>query len=374
MSLSITRNISLSEMKLDSLALYNFRNYTKQNVALGKGVNFFVGNNGSGKTNLLEAIYFLALTKSYKTNESNLIKYDHEFARVIAQAYKADRYFQLKMVVSEKGKRATINSTEVKKLSDYIGYINVLSFLPEDMMVIKGSPKDRRYFIDLMYGQIDKTYLNELSNYKLLLKQRNELLKKLAETDKADKVLLDVLTEQLAASADIIVKFRQAFVNQINRSLKSMYRFLTDKNNNFVFRYDPSIDKNIETTLKSKYKTDLLLRTTNIGPHRDDYAFVIDELSAKDNASQGEQRIMMLALILAIGDIIYNTKNERPIFLLDDVFSELDAQRQNKLIKYLLELDAQTIITATGLDSISAAVLKDAKIFKVQNNTVREEH
>ncbi|HOO43793.1 MAG TPA: DNA replication/repair protein RecF [Bacillota bacterium] len=361
-------------MKLESIALYNFRNYAKQEIKLGEGVNFFIGENGSGKTNILEAIYFLALTKSYKTNETNLIKYENEFARVHAKAKKNNRTSHLKMIISANGKKVSLNSSEVKKLSDYIGFINVLSFLPEDMMVIKGSPKDRRYFIDLMYGQIDKDYLNELSNYKIVLKQRNELLKRISETDKPDMILLDVLTEQLSESAIKIVEFRKRFVQAINNSLKSMYRFLTDKNNHFAFEYIPSVDKDIEQLLKSKYRTDILLKTTNIGPHRDDYHFILDDLSAKDNASQGEQRIMMLALILAIGDIIYNKKKERPIFLLDDVFSELDTKRQNKLIKYLLELDAQTIITTTNLAKIDASILNNSKIFRVQNNTVREEH
>jgi len=361
-------------MKIETLILNNFRNYSKQEVALGKGVNFFVGNNGSGKTNLLEGIYFLSLTKSYKTSEMNLIKYDNDFARIVANAINKDRKFQLKLIISEQGKKAMINNSEIKKLSDYIGTINVLSFLPEDLTIIKGSPKDRRYFIDLMYGQIDKNYLNELSNYKLILKQRNELLKKMAESNSQDMMLLDVLTEQLAQSALTITELRKAFVKNINSSLKSMYRFLTDRNADFLFVHKPSLESDFENTLKSKYKSDILLRTTNLGPHRDDYDFLLDKLIARDTASQGEQRMMVLAMILAIGDIIFKIKGERPIFLLDDVFSELDHSRQNRLLKYLNELDAQSIITTTTLDNIETTILKEAKIFNVKNNTVREEH
>lgn len=359
-------------MKLEKISLYKFRNYDKQDVILNKGVNFFVGNNGSGKTNLLEAIYFLALAKSYKTNETNLIKYEHKFSRITATARDRDRAYQLKLIISDKGKRALINNQEIKRLSDYIGTINILSFLPEDLLIIKGSPRDRRYFIDLIYGQIDKHYLNELTNYKILLKQRNELLKSLSESEKPDLLLLDVITEQLATSAEAIVKFRRNFIKQINSTLKSMYRFLSDKDHDFLFEYLPSADSNIESLLKSKYRTDLLLKTTNIGPHRDDYGFLMDSLPAKDNASQGEQRIMVLAILLAIGEIIFKTKHERPVFLLDDVFSELDGKRQNKLIKYLVGLDAQTIITTTSLNHIEAEILKDSKIFQVQANAIRE--
>ncbi|MBI9009278.1 MAG: DNA replication/repair protein RecF [Tenericutes bacterium] len=360
-------------MKINNLELYNFRNYSKQEIVFGKGVNFLIGENGSGKTNLLEAIYFLSLAKSYKTNEVNLIKYNSRFSRIQSNVTVNDKLQKLKVIITEKGKKTLINDVEVKKLSNYIGAINVISFLPEDLTIIKGSPKDRRYFIDLMYGQIDRQYLKELTNYKILLKQRNELLKKLSDSNIQDFTLLDVITEQLADSADLIVNFRRNFISNANGYLKKMYRFLSDNNKSFVFEYKPSIEKDFESQFKSKYKNDLYLKTTSYGPHRDDYDFVIENVLAKDNASQGEQRIMVLALILAISEIVYEKYNERPIFLLDDVFSELDSVRQNKLIKYLTELEAQTIITTTGLENIEKTIITQSKVFKVQNNTIREE-
>ncbi len=360
-------------MRLDNISLYNFRNYQKLNIDLNEGLNFFVGNNGSGKTNLLEAIYFLALAKSYKTNETNLIRVNNQFARISSHIINNQYSFDLKIIISEKGKKVLINDKKIKKLSDYIGNLKVLSFLPEDIMIIKSSPKDRRYFIDIIYGQIDRYYLNELSNYKLLLKQRNELLKQLTESDKPDMILLDVITEQLSISAGKIISFRKGFVKQINNQLQSMYQFITDKKHDFVFTYNPSVEENIEKVMKSKYKTDLLLGTTNIGPHRDDYEFLFDNLQAKNHASQGEQRIMILGLIFAIANIIYNNNKERPVFLLDDVFSELDSIKQNKIIKYLIKLNAQTIITTTSLKNIEKTILQDAKIFKIYNNAIREE-
>jgi len=360
-------------MKLENLNLSNFRNYIKQNVVFGKGVNFLIGENGSGKTNLLEAIYFLSLAKSYKTNESNLLRDDSSFARLQAKAIGRNRKYDFKVVITDKGKKTVVNGAEIKKLSNYIGLINVISFLPEDIMIIKGSPKERRLFIDLMHGQMDRQYLKELTNYKVLLKQRNELLKALSETDKPDLTLLDVITEQMSDSADLIVNFRRNFISKINQKLKKMYRFLANNNRDFLFDYKPSVEKNFEKTLKSKYRNDLYLKTTSYGPHRDDYEFRIDNILAKDNASQGEQRVMVLALILAISEIIYDKHGERPIFLLDDVFSELDSIRQNKLIKYLISLEAQTIITSTSLDNIENSVVKEAKIFRVKNNTIREE-
>lgn len=360
-------------MKLDNLSLSNFRNYNKQDIVFSEGVNFLIGENGSGKTNLLEAIYFLSLAKSYKTNESNLLRYDSTFARLQAKVTSRNRNYDFKVVISDKGKKTIVNDSEIKKLSNYIGLINVISFLPEDIMMIKGSPKERRLFVDLMYGQIDRQYLKELTNYKLLLKQRNELLKTLSEVNKPDLTLLDVITEQMADSADLIVNFRRNFILKINIKLKKMYRFLANNNRDFMFEYKPSVEKDFENIIKSKYRNDLYLKTTSYGPHRDDYDFKIDNILAKDNASQGEQRVMVLALILAVSEIIYDKHGERPIFLLDDVFSELDSIRQNKLIKYLISLEAQTIITSTSLDNIEDSVVKESKIFRVQNNSIREE-
>lgn len=258
-------------MKISKLELYNFRNYKKQEISFSEGVNFFVGDNGCGKTNLLEAIYFLSLAKSYKTNDTNTIAYNSDFSRIKASVNNQGRKIDLKIVNSTQGKKTIINNQEIKKLSDYIGVINILSFLPEDLIIIKGSPKDRRYFIDLANSQIDRQYLYELTNFRILLKQRNELLKKLSEVNNPDLTLLDVITEQIAKSMKTIVDFRKEFVDRINSSLKRMYRFLSDKDTDFEFKYNPSIETDIENTLKSKYKNDLYLRTTNIGPRSEEH-------------------------------------------------------------------------------------------------------
>lgn len=360
-------------MRINSLELSNFRNYSKLHVFLDKNVNFFVGANGSGKTNLLESIYFLSLAKSYKTSDVNLIKYNTQFARIESEVFTNSRNKKFKVIITSKGKKAIVDGVEIKRLSSYIGLINVISFLPEDIMMIKGSPKERRYYIDLVYGQIDRQYLKELSNYKTLLKQRNEVLKNISDSKSNDYTLLDVITEQLSDSADLVVNFRKNFIEKINSKLTDLHRFLSDKEKPFEFRYSPSIERNFEVEMKKKYKKDIYLKTTSSGPHRDDYEFILDNLTAKDNASQGEQRIMVLALILAISETIFDNRNERPIFLLDDVFSELDTIRQNKLIEYLIKLNAQTIITTTNIDTVDNSILDKSKILSVSDDAIREE-
>ncbi|MFW5888923.1 MAG: DNA replication/repair protein RecF [Bacillota bacterium] len=358
-------------MILKTLSLFNYRGYEKQNIVFSKGVNLLIGNNGSGKTNLLEAIYFLSLAKSYKTEDQHLIKFNQDFSRIKSTAFINNSEFKVKIIISKTKKKIIFNDQEITKLSDYIGKINVISFLPEDMNLIKGPPKNRRYFINSIIGQIDKNYLLELLDYKNLLKQRNELIKKLSEEKKPDLTLLDIYTEQVAKSGTEIINYRKKIINDINKELNTIYPFLANNNKKFSFNYEPSIADNLEKTLKTNYHKDLFIKTTTSGPHRDDYSFYLDKLDSKLVASQGEQRIMILALLLAISNLVEKIKNTQPIMLLDDVFSELDSLRQNKLINYLNKSNLQTIITTTTTANINQSILDAAKIYHVKNHFIR---
>lgn len=277
------------------------------------------------------------------------------------------------MIVTTVGKKALVNGQEVKRLSDYIGNLNVISFLPEDMNLIKGSPRERRYFFDVFLGQIDKEYLNNLTSYKYILRQRNELLKKLTETDKLNMTLLDVITEQLAIPANNIMERRVQFVQDICDSVNSMYQRLSNKEEVFELTYQPAILGDPLDFFKNKYKTDIYTKITNYGPHRDDYDFILGSYLARNHASQGEQRMMVLALNMALRDMVYSIKKELPIFLLDDVFSELDSDKQNKLIDFLLETKEQAIITTTSILDIKESILKQAKIFQVKQGLIKGE-
>ncbi len=358
-------------MKINHLSLYNYRGYHKQDIAFSKGVNLLIGNNGSGKTNLLEAIYFLSLAKSYKTDDVNLIKFNEDFSRIILSMTSEKGQENIKVIISKNKKKIILNGHDVLKLSDYIGHINVVSFLPEDMNLIKGPPKDRRYFIDSIIGQMDRNYLIELTQYKNNLKQRNELIKSLSEEKNPDMTLLDIYTEQLAVSAEKIIQYRQMFIDDINKHLNTIYPYLSNNQQLFKFKYNPSLNGRVEQELKENYKKDLFYKTTSLGPHRDDYGFYINETDAIDIASQGEQRVMILSAILSVTEIIYQKKKESPILLLDDVFSELDEMRQNKLIHYLNQSNLQTIITTTSTNHIQENILNESKIFYVKNHYIR---
>lgn len=359
-------------MIINSISLHNYRGYKKADINFGKNVNFFIGNNGSGKTNLLEAIYFLALAKSYKSQDISTIKHDTEFARINAKII-AEKDLTSKIIISKIGKKISINNSEIEKLSDYIGRIKVLAFLPEDMDLIKGPPKNRRYFIDSIIGQIDRNYLVELGVYRNILKQRNELLKVISESHKKDFTLLDIYSEQLATSARIIVDYRKKFIRRVNEELTQMYHYLAANDKSCEFKYIPNIDDNIFEAIKEKYQKDLVFKTTGNGPHRDDYDFFLEKNQAKDYASQGEQRVTILAIILSIINLLMKENNIKPILLLDDVFSELDYLRQNQLVKYLNSTEVQSIITTTSIKDINTNFLKNSKTFTVKNHVIKED-
>lgn len=358
-------------MKIDYLSLYNYRGYHKQDIEFSSGVNLLIGNNGSGKTNLLESIYFLSLAKSYKTDDGNLIKFDQDFSRINAFFSFGNLKTEIKVVISKNKKKIILNGREISKLSDYIGQINVVSFLPEDMNLIKGPPKDRRYFIDSIIGQMDRNYLIELLTYKNHLKQRNELIKSLAEDSSPDLTLLDIYTEQVASSGEKIIQYRKSFIELLNENLNNIYPDLSGNHQSFEFIYTPSVEKDLEDFLKKHYRKDLFIKTTSSGPHRDDYAYFINSIDAKDIASQGEQRVLLLSVLLAISEIFMKRKNKKPILLLDDVFSELDSSRQNKLIHFLNNSKLQTIITTTSTNNIRQEILDESMIFNVNNHFIR---
>jgi len=360
-------------MILKKITLTNFRNYEKETLELGSGIHFIIGANGEGKTNFLESIFVLALAKSYKTEDQVLIRHGSDFAKIEASVFDSNRLYDMAMVITSDGKNALINKVEQKRLSDYIGKLRVVSFLPEDMNLIKGSPRDRRYFIDVYLGETDKNYLIDLSKYKHVLKQRNELLKNMAKSNRSDELLLDVITTQLVEAAKPIIESRKQFIESINQFLKKRYYLFSSKNEVFEIRYLPSMDGSLDTFLKSKYRGDILTATTNYGPHRDDYEFYLNDVLAKDYASQGEQRVLILTLDMALIEIIKQQHHENPVILLDDVFSELDFDKQNKLIQYLHSLEAQSIITTTSLHEISNNVLKEASVYRVVKGRIKEE-
>jgi len=358
-------------MKINSLKATNFRIYDQVSITLNPNTNIFFGNNAQGKTSIIESIYVLGLTKSHKTNKDrDMIKTNEEYAKINALINLNEKDIQLDIVLSKLGKKAKYNQIELDRLSDYIGILNVVMFAPEDLDLIKGNPQIRRKFLDLEIGQISKEYLYNVQNYKKILKQRNDLLKSMQKQDQ-NLILLNVVTEQLIDYMEKIVLKRKAFIHQINEIAQNIYKDLSNETKIFKMEYIPSVDKNYMEEFRKKQQYDIITGTTNLGVHRDDIEFYIDNHFIKTHSSQGELRSAVLSTKLALVEFIYKRKGEYPVLLLDDVLSELDVNRQNNLIQYINN-KTQTFITTTDLSEINFKTIDNYSTFYIKNGTIKE--
>ncbi len=368
-------------MKIKKIKLINFRNYSKIDINLSDKINIIIGNNALGKTNILESIYVLALTKSFRTtNDSNLIKLDSS-KFIISGNVKDDKIpKKLSIEYDNKKKIVKYNDSVVKKMSDYVGNLYVLLSSPDDIRIIKGSPQDRRNFINTEISQLSNEYLKIYNEFNKLLKMRNDYLKILYTNSLGDYNYLDVLNEKLIEKEIFIYKKRKEFIDYINKYITDIYKDISEVDNLKIV-YVNNIDLNkfedeeIKEKLKNKYKQNLhreiALGMTLYGPHRDDFYLNIDEGDIKIYGSQGQQKLAFISLKFAELKIFEEKKISKPIILLDDIFSELDKKKKNKLIEYISS-DYQTVITTNDIRQISKKILKDAKIFKVKNNMIEE--
>ena len=342
-------------------------------------MNIFIGNNAQGKTNILESIVILALTKSHRIGISpNIIKFGKKKAKINGVVRKDKIVNKLGVEITENSKKLMLNLNELKKVSDYISNLNVIVFTPDDLDIIKGSPSIRRNLLNIELSQISKVYLNTYNEYNKLLKTRNEYLKLLLSNSIADKKYLDVITDKLIDKAIIIYKKRKEFIDKINESINDNYESITN-DKNLSIKYIPNIDiekfddENISKVLKNKYERryqkELNYGMTLYGPHRDDFEFILNEENLKYFGSQGQQKISIIAFKLAEIPIFEEYCNTKPILLLDDIFSELDVKKINKLLK-LISDDIQTIVTTTDLRRINKKYLEKSIIYEVNNGKI----
>lgn len=359
-------------MFVKSLSLVNFRNYNNLNSTFNESTNILVGNNGQGKTSVLESLYILGLTKSHKVNnERDVIKNGTEYAKINAVINLKEKDVELSVVVSKLGKKAKYNQIELERLSDYVGILNIVMFSPEDIELIKGNPQNRRKFLDLEIGQISKEYLYSLQNYRKVLKQRNDLLKTLQTKKDNDLMLLDIITDQLIGYMNAIYKQRTEFISRISSLANGIYKRMSNSNEELQIKYVPSVEKNPKEEFSAKYQYDIITGTTNLGSHRDDIEFLLDENYIKTHGSQGEMRTAVLAVKLALVDFIYQNKNEYPVLLLDDVLSELDSNRQNNLLAYI-QNKTQTFITTTEVSEVNLKKITNYTIYTIDKGHIEE--
>jgi len=370
-------------MILQKIHLINFRNYQKLSLKLNPHITIFIGKNAQGKTNLLESIYMLALTKSNRGGmEEDYIRFGSGGAKVKGTV-KQDlvlKDLELRLSHDGKGKRVFYNQDEVKRISDYISLMNVILFTPDDLDIIKGSPSTRRNLLNIEISQISKRYLDAHNQYNKILKTRNEYLKIIYTNALADESYLTILTDKLVQKAILIYQDRWNFLNEINREIDIIYEKITGFKHLHI-KYLPNLEfssfgeEDIGIALKNKFlankKREESQGITLFGPHRDDFAFYLEDKDLKIYGSQGQQRLAVIAFKLAEITIFYKKTGTYPILLLDDLFSEIDKTKKNQLLKYIRG-EMQTIITATDLSDMRKDLLVDATIYEVIDGVVME--
>jgi len=368
-------------MILKKIELYNFRNYGKLSVRFNKGINIVYGDNAQGKTNLLESIYVLGLTKSHRSFiDNNLIKDDEEFL-VIKGLISGDPLDkELKIQIDNKSKTFNIDNSVIKKVSDYISNMNIIIFCPDDLEVIKGLPQERRHFLNTELSQLYNGYYIVNNDYNKLLRIRNEYLRKMNQKQKVDKNYFDIITTYLIEKAITIYQYRYKYIEKINEYCGEIYKDIAGLEN-FHVEYisnleiedikEDKLKEKITKQFEDKLEYDTKVSMTTIGPHKDDIIFMLGDKNLKTYGSQGQQRIAVLTLKLSEIPIFKKYKESNPILLLDDVFSELSDEKKNNLMKYINK-DIQTIITTTELNSLDKKLIKKSKLFKIEEGTIKK--
>ena len=367
-------------MKITKINLVGFRNYLNTTIEFGKNMNIFVGDNAQGKTNILEGITILALTKSHRIGVSpNIIMFDKNKCKLSGVVKNEKIISKLEIEITDEIKKLKVNKTLIKKVADYISYLNVIIFTPDDLEIIKGSPNVRRNLLNIQLSQISKEYLKSYNEYNKLLKTRNEYLKILFNNSIADTTYLDIITDKLIEKATIIYQKRKEYIDYINLHINEYYKDIAN-DEGLIIKYIPNINideydsesirKRLKHTYKKNYLKELNYGMTMYGPHRDDFYFEYKGKDLKYYGSQGQQKLAVLSFKISEIPIFEEITKTKPVVLLDDIFSEFDIRKRNKVLKIINEKEIQSIITTTDLKNINKKYLEDTFIFNVKNGVV----
>ena len=368
-------------MKIKTLKLKNFRNYSELSINLNSKLNIFIGDNAQGKTNILESITVLALTKSgFNVKDSNLIKFGENFANISADVDYENTIKNYFIGFDEKSKKVKINNNIVDNYSDYISRIRLVLFSSFDINLFSSSPSNRRRTLNVSISQLYKNYLKKMQKFNFLLKKRNYFLKEVVikGMDEARKLYFEILNKEFSMVAVDIVFFRKDYIDSINNIISKVYEEITGDmglylkySTNIQIDDISSLDSDYFVKLLSQnYNKDIFYKMTLLGPHRDDYSFILNDSDLSIYGSQCQKRAAVLSLRLSEAILIKSVTGDYPVLLLDDIFSELDIKKRNSLIKYVSD-DMQTIITTTDLKMIDKSLIQKAKIFEIVNGVVK---
>lgn len=361
-------------MYIERLQILNYRNYNVLDISLGRRVNVFMGDNAQGKTNILEAMYYCAFAKSHRTSrDKELLKWgvDNTFISLSVSKERLDKRIDINIL--KDGKKAIrINKVKINKIGELFGVFNVVMFSPEDLKIIKDSPGVRRKFIDMELCQLNSNYYYSLVQYNKLLNERNALLKNRS----VDIEMLDIYDTRMDEFGKNIIIARLKYMEDLNRFGHEIHKDITSGKEEIEFKYLSTIknfsyeDNSLYNELKKNRKRDIEKGITTVGPHRDDFTVMINDVDTKSFGSQGQQRTAVLTIKFSSLKIIKEVTGEFPVLLLDDVLSELDFSRK----RYILSTigDIQTVITCTGIEDLSEYLDLNSKVFKVKNGEILE--
>ena len=358
-------------MIIKSIELSDYRNYDHLSMEFSPGTNILYGDNAQGKTNILEAIYVSATTKSHKgSKDRDIINFNKEEAHVRTVIEKENVETRIDMHLRKsKSKGLAIDGQRVKKAADLIGLCNVVFFSPEDLGIIKNGPSERRRFVDMELCQLDSFYFYNLSNYNKIVEQRNTLLKDMYFNPQLRETL-NIWDMQLVSYGSKIIE-RKLFVEQLNEIIEGIHFSLSGGREKIKIVYEPDVQiEDFEKKLLENQERDVRSKMTTVGPHRDDFSFLIGDVDIRKFGSQGQQRTAALSLKLSEIELVKKITKDTPILLLDDVLSELDSNRQNYLLNSIGNI--QTIITCTGLEEFVNNRFEIDRVFKVTNGSVEK--
>lgn len=338
-------------MFLSKISLLNFKNHPAKQLAFTTKLNCFIGNNGAGKTNLLDAIYYLCLTKSYfnNTDQQNIL-FGQEFLRLEGDFVKKEEmYYIVYKLSGVRKKELTISDAPVGKLSDHIGNYPAIIITPDDSQLILGASEERRRFLDSTISQVNRQYLLWLMQYNKVLTQRNAALKRMAETSRVDQTLIETYDKQLAPLGVAIFEARQVTIEKLTPIFNAFYKTISLEREHVSMQYvSPLQEAPFEELLDKNFNRDIVLQRTDVGTHKDDIDFFIGTNKMKKFGSQGQQKSFIIAIKLAQYHFIKSAKGFKPLLLIDDIFDKLDNDRSQRLIEMISGPDfGQVFITDT---------------------------
>jgi recF protein len=359
-------------MYVESLALKNYRNYKDLDIYFSDGINILYGENAQGKTNILEALFIAATTKSHKNSkDKDIIEFGSEEAHIRLNLKKRDVGHRIDMHLRKNNsKGVAIDGLSIRKSTELFGLINIIFFSPEDLSVVKNGPGERRRFMDMEICQLSRLYYSNLLNYNKVLDQRNNTLRQIYFNPSL-RDTLDIWDEQLVQYGTAVIRERKNFLEMLNDIIRDIHKNLTSGREEVEIIYEPNVSEDsFLDNLKSKREADIKNSSTLTGPQRDDFGIMINGRDVRVFGSQGQQRTSALSLKLAEIELVKKIINDTPVLLLDDVMSELDSSRRDALLNSLNGI--QTIITCTGYDDFIRERISIDRIYKVENGVVRE--